>query len=148
MPGDPDERDWRLTGEVRAADGGYLHGLMGRRREAHAAGDAADAVGPEVVVTHEGERLFAYAATRAAIDDARAKLEQALAQDGLAVTLTLAVWSEDLEEWIDPDAPPPARPAAAGEETTGHPHLRRHARTLGARGIRAVARASGRASSG
>src|SRR5947209_5299389 len=106
MSVDPDERDWRLTGELGAAEGGHLHGLVARRREAHAAGDAAAAAGPDVVVTHDGSRLFAYAPTRAAIEDARSKLEQALAGDGLSVTLSLSVWSEDLEEWIDPDAPP------------------------------------------
>ena len=118
MAGDPDERDWRLTGELGPADGGYLHGLLGRRREAHAAGDAAAAVGPDVVVTHDGARLFAYAATRAAIEAARGELEQALARDGLAATLSLSVWSEDLDEWIDPDGPAPARAAGADEGTT------------------------------
>ncbi len=112
---DPDERDWRLTGELVGADGGQLHGLMARRREAHAADDAAAAVGPDVVVTHDGERLFAYAASRAAIEDARTKLEQALSRDGLAAEFSLSVWSEDLEEWLDPDAPAPA-PAAAADE--------------------------------
>jgi hypothetical protein len=120
---DPDERDWRLTGELTAADGGRLNGLMARRREAHAAGDAADAVGPEVVVTHDGERLFAYAATRAAIEDARTKLEQAVSQDGLAVAFSLTVWSQDADEWLDPDAPAPSRPAAADEATVTHTYV-------------------------
>ena len=115
---DPDERDWRLSGELAGSDGTQLHGLLGRRREAHAAGDATAAVGADVVVTHDGPRLFAYAATRGAIEDARAKLEQALSADGLAVALSLSSWSEELEEWIDPDAPPSARTAAAKAEET------------------------------
>src|ERR1700759_632291 len=105
MSVDPDQRDWRLTGELSAAGGGRLHGLLAGRREAHAAGDAAAAVGPDVVVTHDGEKLFAYAATRAAIEDARSKLEEALARDGLEAALSLTVWSEELEQWVDPDAP-------------------------------------------
>ena len=53
MADDPDERDWRLTGDLSSAGGGYLHGLVNRRREAHAAEDAAAAVGPDVVVPDE-----------------------------------------------------------------------------------------------
>jgi hypothetical protein len=118
MSVDPDERDWRLTGELNAAGGDHLHGLLARRREAHAADDASEAVGPDVVVTHDGERLFAYAATRMAIEDARSKLGTALARDGLAAELSLTVWSQELDEWIDPDAPPPAQAAAAQEQAT------------------------------
>jgi hypothetical protein len=113
MSSDPDERDWRLSGELSGADGGFMHGFIGRRKEAHAADDAAAAVGPEVVVTHDGARLFAYAATRAAIEDARSELERALADDGLVVALSLSAWSEEHGEWVDPDAPPPPGPAGA-----------------------------------
>lgn len=118
MSVDPDERDWRLTGELTAAGGGQLHGLLARRREAHAAGDATAAVGPDVVVTHDGERLFAYAATRMAIEDARSKLGDTLARDGLDAELSLTVWSEELGEWVDPDAPPPTPDAAAQHQET------------------------------
>jgi hypothetical protein len=116
MSVDPDERDWRLTGDLSVAGGDQLHGLLARRREAHAADDASEAVGPDVVVTHDGERLFAYAATRMAIEDARAKLGDALARDGLAAELSLTVWSQELDGWVDPDAPPPAQAAAAQEQ--------------------------------
>lgn len=113
---DPDERDWRLSGELAAADAhGYLHGILSRRRESHAAHDAAAAVGHDVVVTHDGSRLFAYAATREAIEDARSKLEDALAKDGLRATLSLTVWSEEHEAWLDPDAPPPPAPAKTSD---------------------------------
>ena len=39
-----------------------------------------------MVVTHDGGRLFAYAASRQAIEEARAKLEAALAADGMQTT--------------------------------------------------------------
>ncbi len=112
MSGDPDERDWRLSGDL-GGSAGYLHGLVNRRREAHVVGDAQDAVGPDVVVTHDGSRLFAYAASRTAIEDARSKLQAALASDGVETNLSLTTWSDEHDEWIDPDAPPPPKPAAA-----------------------------------
>jgi hypothetical protein len=112
MSGDPDERDWRLSGDLGGSTG-VLHGLLDRRREAHVVGDAQEAVGPDVVVTHDGNRLFAYAASRAAIEDARTKLQAALAADGVQTTLALTTWSDEHDEWIDPDSPPPPKPAAA-----------------------------------
>jgi hypothetical protein len=113
MSSDPDERDWRLSGDL-GGSAGALHGLVSRRREAHAVGDAREAVGPDVVVTHDGSRLFAYAASRQAIEDARSKLEAALARDGVETTLSLTTWSDEHDEWIDPDAPPPPpKPADA-----------------------------------
>jgi hypothetical protein len=112
MSGDPDERDWRLSGDLGGSTG-VLHGLLDRRREAHVVGDAQEAVGPDVVVTHDGSRLFAYAASRQAIEDARAKLQAALAADGVETTLALTTWSDEHDEWIDPDSPPPPKPAAA-----------------------------------
>jgi hypothetical protein len=112
MSGDPDERDWRLSGDL-GGSAGYLHGLVNRRREAHVVGDAQDAVGPDVVVTHDGSRLFAYAASRTAIADARSKLQAALSSDGVETTLYLTTWSDEHDEWIDPDSPPPPKPVGA-----------------------------------
>ncbi len=126
MSGDPDERDWRLSGQL-ADGGGYLHGFLGRRKEEHAASDARAAVGPDVVVTHDDGRLFAYAASRAAIEDARAKLEAALKRDGMDVALVLTTWSDEHDEWIDPDAPPPPAAVAAQEA----PVTRTYVVTLG-----------------
>jgi len=123
---DPDERDWRLSGQL-ADGGGYLHGFLGRRKEEHAASDARAAVGSEVVVTHDGGRLFAYAASRAAIENARTKLEAALKADGIAVSLALSTWSEDHGEWIDPEAPPPPSEVLAAQA----PVTRTYVVTLG-----------------
>lgn len=129
MSADPDERDWRLSGELAGGGAdGYLHGFLGRHKEEHAVSDARAAVGSDVVVTHDGGRLFAYAASRAAIEAARAKLQEALSRDGIDVTLALSSWSEEHDAWIDPDAPPPA-PAAAAEAQA--PVTRTYVVTLG-----------------
>ena len=67
-----------------------------------------------MVVTHDGSRLFAYAASRKAIEDARSKLQAALAADGVETTLVpRPPGPTSTTTWIDPDAPPPPRPAAA-----------------------------------
>jgi hypothetical protein len=119
---DPDERDWRLSGEVEGS--GVLHTLDAIARGRRGPETDADGVaGPDVVVTHDGNRVFAYAASREAIERARTKLEGALASRGLSATLALACWSDEHDEWIDPDAPPPppssrAQDARASETRT------------------------------
>ncbi len=130
MAGDPDERDWRLSGDLAdGAGGGYLQGLLAGRHEAHAAGEAQQAVGHDVVVTHDGNRLFAYAASREAIEAARVKLQAALARDGIETVLALSTWSDEHNAWIDPDVPPPPPSAApAGAEA---PATRTYVVTLG-----------------
>ncbi|HXB15096.1 MAG TPA: hypothetical protein VNV44_05060 [Solirubrobacteraceae bacterium] len=130
MPADPDERDWRLSGDLAdGASGGYLQGLIAGRREAHAADDAQQAVGQDVVITHDGNRLFAYAASRQAIEDTRTKLQAALAHDGIETALALSTWSEAHDAWIDPDVPPP--PPSGGPAGAGPPATRTYVATLG-----------------
>jgi hypothetical protein len=130
MAGDPDERDWRLSADLGdGASGGRLQGLIAGRHEAHAADDAQQAVGRDVVVTHDGNRLFAYAASREAIEDARAKLQAALARDGLETVLALSTWSDAHNAWIDPDVQPPR--STAGPAGAGSPATRTYVVTLG-----------------
>ncbi len=110
---DPDERDWRLQGELHSEDrAGALRSLLGRVRDRDEIHDVEEAVPDEVVVTHDGDRLFAYAADRGTIERARTAIEQALARDGVEAKLTLTTWSEDLDQWMDPDLPAPEREAA------------------------------------
>jgi hypothetical protein len=103
-----DDRDWRLSGEIEGqGDDHALHALVERLHEPDEVRDAQAAVGDDVVITHDGSRLFAYAFGRQAIEQARARIEYALAKDGLRAELTLTHFSGDCDEWIDPDAPPP-----------------------------------------
>lgn len=114
-----DERDWRLVGELVEGDRhGGLHGLVERLRDPKALREIRAEVSDDVVITHDGDRLFAYAPGRAAIASARKIIESVLERDGMQATLTLSHYSNELDAWVDPDAPPPpAAPAAEGPQT-------------------------------
>ena len=121
-PGD-DDRDWRLSGELQDTGGhGVLHAFVERMRDESAVEEARWAVSEEVVVTHDGSRLFAYASGRATIERARTAIEAALARDGLHAELSLSHFSPVVDEWVDPDAPPP--PGAPGGPPPGEPSSR------------------------
>jgi hypothetical protein len=113
-----DDRDWRLSGEIEGqGDDRAVHALVERLHESDEVREAQAVVGDDVVITHDGSRLFAYAFGRQAIEQARARIEYALAKDGLRAKLTLTHFSSVCDEWVDPDAPsPPASGAAAGPE--------------------------------
>lgn len=103
-----DDRDWRLTGTL--PDTGshrVLHAVVERVRDDDLLREARSAVGDEVVITHDGRRLFAYARTRPEIERARAAIETVLEQQTLAATISLTRYDEGLDEWVDPDSPPP-----------------------------------------
>ena len=104
-----DDRDWRLTGEIPGLQGaGGLHGFVERIRDPTVLGELRAAVSDEVVVTHDGNRLFAYAAGRGTIEKARAAMESVLEKDGMQATLSLTHFSAQLDEWVDPDDHTPA----------------------------------------
>lgn len=110
--------DWRLHGRVPGLDHlEQARSLIRAHRQGRLLSDVDAAVSEGVVITHDGEELFAYAADRAAIEAARRAIETALAADGRSVTLTLSHWDTGVEQWVDPDAP--ARPGPSEQAGDG-----------------------------
>ncbi len=113
-----EDRDWRLAGTLPDTDDHRaLHAVVERVRDEQLLRDARASVGDEVVVTHDGSRVFAYAATRSAIEQARTAIEAALEQHGLHATFSLTHYSDVLDEWVDPDTPPPEAVVRAATST-------------------------------
>jgi hypothetical protein len=122
-----DDQDWRLEAEVeRGGDGhGALDRLVGAARPAArgAATDAEAVVAEDVAVTHDGDKLFVYAATRPALEAARDSVRRALERDGLAASMRESRWDPALGEWLQVDPPLTAaevsdREAAERDEAT------------------------------
>jgi hypothetical protein len=111
---DDDDRDWRLSGDLQQDGHGLLHAFVERMRDPAVLREARAAVAEDVVITHDGSRLFAYAAGRGTIEGARAAIESVLEKDGMPATLSLSHFSEQLDEWVDPDD---HTPAASERET-------------------------------
>jgi hypothetical protein len=126
-----DDRDWRLTGELLDQQGHLaLHSFVERLRDPSVLGDVRAAVAEDVVITHDGSRLFAYASGRHAIEQARATIEAVLARDGLRATLALSHFSGEVDEWVDPDAPE-AQPGAAAQAGPAEQQTRTLVATVG-----------------
>jgi hypothetical protein len=110
--------DWRL--HISFKDEGLAHELSERMSASELEHDLEDSFGDTVIVSRDGDELFAYSGTR----------EQAEKVDGLVRSLAgdhdwnveteLRRWHPDAEEWEDPDA---AVPASGAERDAEHEQL-------------------------
>jgi hypothetical protein len=101
------DQDWRLQAELDVADArGALHGLIGRLRGPDVVKEVEATVPDDVVITHDGRLLFAYAANEATLSAARRAIEGVLERDGIRATLCISRWDDELDRWqqIDPPA--------------------------------------------
>jgi hypothetical protein len=106
-----EDQDWRLTAELDVSDRrGALERLLGRVRGPGIVEEIESALPHDVVVTHDGNLLFAYASSRAEIEQARGAIEQVLERDDVKVRIVLSHWDEERDEWRQVDPP------LAGEE--------------------------------
>jgi hypothetical protein len=100
------EQDWRLEAELDVGDTrGALHRLVGRLHGPDIVKEVEAAVPHDVVITHDGKLLFAYAASEAGLAAARSALEDALRHDGIEASLRVSHWDDELDDWRQTDPP-------------------------------------------
>jgi hypothetical protein len=93
---DIDDDDWRLEATLdKGADGEKLDRVIEAARNAPEDQRPSE----DVVITHDGKKLFAYATGREQLDRARSTLETALAGEQLESTIVVSTWDEKLELW-------------------------------------------------
>jgi hypothetical protein len=101
-----DQQDWRLQAELDVADaGGSLRGLIGRLRGSDVVKEIEERVPHDVVITHDGKLLFAYAADASILDGARGAIEAVLAGDGVTARVRISRWDDELDQWLQIDPP-------------------------------------------
>lgn len=88
------DRDWRL--EFELAVGSHSDRLYGGLR---------DDLGDEIVLTHNGARFFAYSATDEQLRSARALVDVATWEHGLAKPPMISRWEPELLIWRQIDPP-------------------------------------------
>jgi hypothetical protein len=104
-----DDQDWRLEAQLDVGDAqGGAARLLGRLRGPNFVHDVEAAVPHDVVITHDGNLLFAYAAGEAMITAARAAIEDALKADGVSGSIRVSHWDDERDIWRQTDPPPTA----------------------------------------
>lgn len=95
-----EDQDWRLKAELDAADTrSVLDRLLGRLRGPDVVQEVGTAVGHDVVITHNGKLLFAYAETELALAGARTAIESVLRRDSVSASICVS------HEWRQIDPP-------------------------------------------
>jgi hypothetical protein len=94
---------------------GALDRLLGRVRGPDVDGEVGAAVPHDVVITHDGKLLFAYAETETALTAARAAIEGVLQRDGVKARIYVSHWDEQYDEWRQTDPPLTADQQRIGE---------------------------------
>jgi hypothetical protein len=102
-------QDWRLEVELDGSDQGHgldrvLHRLRGEGGQVES--ELRSAVSHDVVVTHDGRLLFAYAAGPSALSEARRAIEHALQDGANPPQIVVSHWNGDLDAWQRIDPPP------------------------------------------
>jgi hypothetical protein len=116
-----EEQDWRLKVELTSGvdTGGALDHLLGHLRRGggespNLVGEMDAAVPHDVVLTHDGKLLFAYAANQATLTATRRAIEGVLARENVNGSIFVSHWDEELDSWRQTD--PPASAAEAQKE--------------------------------
>ena len=113
---DSTDQNWRLQAELDAEDAhGAMHSLLGHLRGPNVVKDVESAVARDVVITHDGELVFAYAASEAAIEAARGTIEEVLRRDGVSARVRISHWDDEHERWEQTDPPETAEQQRAHE---------------------------------
>jgi hypothetical protein len=110
MASDPEEpageQDWRMQVELHVAEThGTLRDLVGRVRGPDVVGEIESTVPHDVVITHDGKLLFAYAADAATLAAARSAIEDVLRRDNIDATVRVSHWDDERAQWRQTDPP-------------------------------------------
>ena len=104
-----DEKDWRLQARLDVNEpSAHLQTLVQRLRGKDVVSEIEHAAPHDVVITHDGDQLFAYAASEPLLAEARTTIEQTLREQGVTASIRVSHWDDDLDDWRQVDPPPNA----------------------------------------
>jgi hypothetical protein len=125
-----DDQNWRLKATLDAEDRhSKLDRVLGRVRGPDIAKQVGEAVPHDAAITHDGNLLFAYAASEASLSTARRAIEAALRTDGIKSDIVISHWDERYDEWLQVD-PPSTGKAKSKREAIERDYERVESRTM------------------
>jgi hypothetical protein len=99
-----DSQEWRLAADIESEADGALDRLVALTDQTN--GDAFFELPEDIVLTHDGDRLFVYAGSRAGIDAVRAIIEGPFASEIVTARIVITCWDDETGVWQQIDPPP------------------------------------------
>jgi hypothetical protein len=100
------EQDWRLEAELDVSNVRHRLGdLVGRLRDLQLVREIESEVPHDVVITHNGSLLFAYAADRAILNKTLQVVNEVLRHDNVNANIRVSYWNHELDCWRQTDPP-------------------------------------------
>jgi hypothetical protein len=106
--------DWRIQIDLDDEQHGYT--LSERLRALDLDDEARARVGPRIVVSRDGARLFLYAATAEQAQAAERIVRELVAEDDLSAEISTSRWHPVEQDWKDPSIPLPSTEEEVAEE--------------------------------
>ncbi len=104
---DSAEQDWRLQADLGAGEHrSTLEAILERLGRPTIVKEVQASVPHDVVITHDGKLLFAYAADEATLAAARSAIEGVLREDSIQASMRVSHWDDQLDQWLQTDPPP------------------------------------------
>ena len=108
------DQEWRVEVNLDDEDHGYS---LGERLRAHDLDDhARERLGGGVIVTREGPRLHVYTKSLAAAREAERVVRELIEADRLTADISVTVWDEERDAWLDAEGGEVVEDPRAGEE--------------------------------
>jgi hypothetical protein len=108
------DQEWRVEINLDDEDHGYS---LGERLRAHDLDDhARERLGGGVIVTREGPRLHVYTKSLAAAHEAERVVRELIEADRLSADISVTVWDEERDAWLDAEDGEVVEDPRAGEE--------------------------------
>ena len=108
------DQEWRVEVNLDDEDHGYS---LGERLRSHDLDDhARERLGGGVIVTREGPRLHVYTKSLAAAHEAERVVRELLEADRLSADISVTVWDEERDAWLDAEDGEVVEDPRAGEE--------------------------------
>ncbi|HUA12379.1 MAG TPA: hypothetical protein VMA83_10270 [Solirubrobacteraceae bacterium] len=100
-----DEDDWRACFVVSEAPHVSIMDRLVHHGESPEFDEETAAIGEDIVATHDGARIFLYAASRDPLERARTTVAGRLEAKGIGATSTVSLWDEAADDWRQVDPP-------------------------------------------
>jgi len=111
-----EDQDWRLKAALETQDmRRVLDDVLAAVRAPQVVEETGETLPHDVAVTHDGNVLFVYAASRESLATARRAIEAVLRRGAVGSSIYVSHWDDAVDQWVQVEPPPSEEQLRAAE---------------------------------